>query len=434
MKRALLILLAAGTFCSFAHADEEAGDGKTAADTNWVKPKTADNSHFLSWEHTLITRTAKAKHAVAKLKIYNNWTPSRHRIMVKYNVLGLGAKTSWVSKQIGPSFSMPDFNPGRFLGKGADYHHGTLGLINRLDDDKVLAYSSEAGSYFQHPRTALMKRLRFDPWKKVAPDLSKQAPPSLTPEQRARLGSEVRALAKPFMKDVVRSFFRVIGQKRTFNVAGEKIEAQGYRLAVMFNAGDRYNGAKWFRVNLEWWLAANNPTDDVRTAFLQQDLADVHVLGGFTTSMWMNEMAPVMWQTLPKEVHQATATLFPEGLPWDGGRLQTAGVPVYVAMTVVPPKGEADFNDTGSIRVEIQLNRRNTNKLDLSVFDAPAQYKKESIEPMLKEYDEAVEGMQSAFDEQLKLSDASSATEGSGKPRYSWRALREYLNAVAMAR
>jgi hypothetical protein len=396
---------------------------------------------FLSWEHALTTRSSKSRHALAKAKIYNNWTNGKHRLLVKYNLAGLGGSDDLFARYYGASFSMPSFDPSRAARKLA-YHNGALGIVQNLEADKLIAYSSDAGEhgeYFSENRKALMKRLRFDPWKKIAPELSKDEVPRLTPAQRTRLGREVRALMRPMLKDVMKTYFRALPRARVFGVGTEKIEARGYRLTMLLNAGGYYEDEQWMRVSTEWWLAAPTPGDAVAVKFFGQALADYRELGGPTTSMWMNESLPVMWSSMPQEFHLALNTVLPDALAaLDGSTpgFKMGGTPVYAAATVLEKKpkmkkcpdcGQMHVPIPGqftsdSLRVEMKLQERHHRTLAPRVFDAPAEYDKESLEPVLKQWDEAQKAMQGAFDGQTLLSKAPHET-----PVYSWRALRNYV-------
>ena len=406
-------------------------------------------TRFLSWEHTLTTRASTSKHALAKLKIYNNWTPGKHRLLVKYNVAGLGAADDFIGRNYGSSFSMPTFDASRISEKAA-YHNGTLGLVTNLDADKLLAYSSESGEhgeYFIENRKALMKRLRFDPWKKIAPELSKSDVPKLSAEQRNRLGAEVRAALRPALKRVLKTYFRPVKQSRIFNVAGEKIEARGFRLTVLMNAGGYGSNEEWVRTAFEWWLAPEMEGDGIERGFLGKVLRDHRELGGPTTSMWMNETLPLMWASMPKEFHSALATLLPQALSGDVAQdgstpIMTGGTPVYAAATVIQSKPRlgrcpdcgqyhvplGGAKQSESIRLELQLKNRSTRALSPAIFDAPAEYKKEPLEPLLKEWDDRVKLFQGMYDENTLLSQAPVET-GSGHrapAQYSWRALKDY--------
>lgn len=230
----------------------------------------ASPQQFLSWEHTLTTRSSKSKHALAKVKIYNNWASGKHRLLVKFNLAGLGGSNDMFAKYYGEPFAMPNFDPERAV-KKLSYHNGALGLVQDLGADKIVGYSSDAGEhgeYFSENRKALMKRLRLDPWKKVAPELSEAEVPKLTTEQRERLGKEVRILTKPMLKNVLKTYFRELPKSRIFTVGAEKVEARGYRLTMLVNAGGYYGEEQWMRVATEWWLAAPTPGDAVAINFL----------------------------------------------------------------------------------------------------------------------------------------------------------------------
>lgn len=400
----------------------------------------AATPQFLSWEHALTTRSSKSKHALAKLKIYNNWASGKHRLLVKYNVSGLGGSNDMFAQYYGTAFSMPSFDPAR-AAKKLSYHNGALGLVQNLESDKIIAYSSDAGErgeYFSENRKALMKRLRFDPWKKLAPELSKADVPELTNDQRERLGKEVRALTRPMLKNVMKSYFRALPKRRIFTAGTEKVEARGYRMTMLLNAGGYYGDEQWMRVAFEWWLAAPTPGDAPAIRFFGQLLGDYRELGGPTTSMWLNESLPVMWSSMPTEFHQAMNTVLPDALAeMDGSTpIHLGGTPVYAAATAIEKKpklkrcpdcGEMHVPVPGrftteSLRVEMQLRGRNTHPLAARVFDAPAEYKKESLEPVLKQWDEGIEAIQGAFDEPTLLSQAHRET-----PVYTWRALRDYV-------
>ncbi len=395
---------------------------------------------FLSWEHALTTRTSKSKNALARLKIYNNWGASKHRLLVKYNIAGLGGSNDMFARYYGTAFSMPSFDPAR-AAKKISYHNGALGLVQNLEEDKLIAYSSDAGEhgeYFSENRKALMQRLRFDPWKKLAPELSKSEVPKLSPEQRERLGKEVRAVTRPMLKNVMKTYFRALPKARVFTAGAERIEARGYRMTMLLNAGGYGANEQWMRVAFEWWLAAPTPGDAVAIRFFAQSLADYNALGGITTSMWMNESLPLMWSAMPVEFHQAMNTVLPDALAeMDGASpFKMGGTPVYAAATVIEKKpkmkkcpacGQMHLPIPGqftedSMRVEMKLQNRNHSPLAVRVFDAPAEYKKESLEPTLKQWDEAQKAMQDAFDNNPLLAEAPHAA-----PTYTWRAMRDYV-------
>jgi hypothetical protein len=193
----------------------------------------------------------------------------------------------------------------------------------------------------------------------------------------------------------------------------------------------------------------------------------------------MNESLPIMWEMMPQAMHQALATFMPTGLPIDfgsGTAFRVSGAPVYAGLTLAAPPtprykrcpkcGEAHIpvpgqTVTNTVRVEVQLNKRDTRALDKRVFSAPPEYKKESIQPVLSQWEEGMDMIQSVFDEDMRLSDsgvsrgnsvrgnsargsmalqrssargASTAcgqsTLAASKPRYSWSAMKNYFRTA----
>ncbi len=432
MRKLLPAVIALGVVAPIAHAQ--------------------DSPQFLSWEHSLTTRTSDAKHPLAQVKIFNNWTDNKHRVLVKYNVSGLGARTDFFGGYSSP-FPMPDFDPKRIASK-LSYHNGSLGIVQDLKADKLIAYSSDAGTkgaYLSEDRKALMKRLRYDPWKKLAPELSREKIPDLTPAQRARLGREVYTSMQPMLKRMVKTYFRVLPQRRTFTVGNEKVEARGYRLTIRMNAGGYYSSAQWVRTSFEWWLTPEVPGDIIARQFLGKQIAEYVEMGGPTTSMWMNETLPLMWASMPPDFHQALSTILPQTfngtLISEGNALPViGGTPVYAAATVLQTKNEVTYKKCPrcgqphievpgkpkehAVRLELKLNNRHTDKLADTVFEAPKAYEKESMEPMLKSWEEGLEMMQSMGgmydDEEVSLD----AFHNKVKSGYSWVAFNDYRKKV----
>ena len=275
--------------------------------------------------------------------------------------------------------------------------------------------------------------------------------PTLTPAQRKRLGREVRASLRPILKSVIKTYFRPIKESRTFTIAGEKIEARGYRMTVLLNAGGYYSDEEWVRTAFEWWLAPEMEGDAVARRFLGKIVVDQRERGGVTTSMWMNETLPLIWASMPQAFHASLATLLPQTLNGDAAEdgstpVMGVGTPVYAAVTMkqsVPQYGrcpgcgtnhilEDESEKWESIRLELQLQNRSTRELAPAVFNAPPEYAKESLEPILKEWDESIDLIQSVYDEDTLL---SKAPDHDVKPQYSWRALKDYnakLRALVM--
>ena len=87
-------------------------------------------------------------------------------------------------------------------------------------------------------------------------------------------------------------------EKRTF----DGLEGSGYRFTALFT--DR--GRNSARFAMEFWLSGPLPGDEeIRT--LNRRAAEVlnDPKGYPTTSMWINEFFPVLYETLPEELQQA---------------------------------------------------------------------------------------------------------------------------------
>jgi hypothetical protein len=130
----------------------------------------------VTWEHTGTVRISNAKAPLGQIKLYNTWTPQRHRVLLKYAVSPKVASLPMRSMDMFPVSTLAPAPRGNSGFK----NFGSIGFVQRLDDDRVLAYDSQTRHYISEPRRALLQRLRFDPWKKLAPELSAQAPPTLT--------------------------------------------------------------------------------------------------------------------------------------------------------------------------------------------------------------------------------------------------------------
>lgn len=322
----------------------------------------------VSFEYSGTSRIDGTARPLAKFKIYTNVEQGRIRKLVKYAV----DFSSVAKAQASPQAPVMPALGG--------YHTGGLGYVIDRDNDKFIAYSSELSSYIEQPRMALLKQLRFDPFSQVAPELSKEAPPELTPEQRQRLGQEISVVARQFLKNNVRVYFRALPGTRKFKALGDTA-THGYRMVILFNASQPGQPAQWGRVASEWWIADNMPGDDMIRTFSAGLMSDLHSIGGISTSMWINESLPVLWEALPKEFRSAIGTFMP--LPpsdkaWYGGTL------AYMAVTT--DTRNLKSHQPGVNRTEITLRNRNTAALRDDIFLAPAEYKKQDIGFLLTGY------------------------------------------------
>ena len=341
----------------------------------------------VSWEHSASVRAGNAKQPVLRFKLYNNWSGHRHRLLLKYVAsAGLpqiplpGGPFPMTTFAAGESLPQPTSGAAPGSGSPGGTHTGGVAFIQRLDDDRILAYATATRTYMSEPLRPLLAKLRFDPWGKLAPELSKQPPPPLTPEQRKRLGAEVRAVYKPVMRNFWRGYFRPLQEKRTF----KGIPGRGYRMTFLMNVGGmRKKDEEWARINYEWWLADTQTGDEPIWQFLQA-ARDIRNDPAYkSTSMWLNETPAVWWQMLPEELHQAVETFLPQA---STAHAEFGGTPLYMAATITPPPLQRAA--MGEVRMELQLLSRNTGKLAATVFDAPASYEHMPLEPFFKKFDE----------------------------------------------
>jgi hypothetical protein len=435
-----LLVAAAGTVATLA-----VGAGPARAD--------------VSWQHLMTVRSSLTREPVLRLKVFNNWTPQRHRLLLKYSVLMdpslpipqrpfhmtallPGAAVTNVGldfEPTKPASALPKgaWVPGLDLSqtrvayntqagaiptaaKGrAAYRSGGLGRVLRLDDDRIIGYSSDLHSYFSEPRRAILKLARFDPWKKLAPQYSKDAPPAFSVEQRKRLGGEIRAILKPHLKDVWRAYLRELPNSRTFHgITSEGITGRGYRMTWLINGGGlKQEDAQWMRLTFEWWLASEMPGDEVVREFRKAERDSISDIGLPTASLWINETLPILWYTLPEELHRAVETIQPlEPAPNAG----LSGTPIYMAMTMKLPPGQGA--ELGDMRIESMLQKRDTARLAESIFVAPTGYEKVPLQPKLKQYNDMI-------NQQLARRDIAE-DEGVDSLGFTWEAMRAYAAAT----
>lgn len=390
----------------------------------------------LSWEHTGTLRISTIKQPVFKLKMYNSWTASSHRVLFKYGVYG---PASGMMKKMSPhameTFAplsnwmpqgpMPLDLPRMLLAQAVEQviaeekpvksaktkaddaesklptvdkvsNFGALSFVQRAEEDRLVFYDSQTKRYLDEPGRALLSRLRFDPWKKLAPELSRQAPPTLTPEQRARFKAELVALTAPIQRSIQKVFFRPLTEKRTFN----GIEGRGYRLTQLNNTGGRRKGQQqWLRTSMEWWVSGSLPGDDVITQFRDASRAQLKGLETPTSSIWLNEYIALAKYGGNETLREAFKTLgFNQGE--EAGTL--SATPLQLSISVVPPPLQRAA--TGDIHFDLALTQRSTGTLAPTVFTAPSGYTRWNPESYLKKLDPYLNGsaIKKAYDEMLK--------------------------------
>lgn len=334
--------------------------GTAVLATNWAHSARAD----LLWEHTATMRTSLSPKLLVQVKMYNTWTSTRHRLLLKYTASPQAAREM-------RGTPMPFSSIGQ------------LGFVQRLDDDRVLVYDSQTKQYVSQPRLSLLKRLRFNPWKTLAPKLAKANPPELTTEQRARLVDEAGALIEPFRRNLVKTYFRALPQSRTFN----GVEGRGYRLTQLINEGGSKKNQSWMRVSVEYYLSSQLAGDSAAEQFNGQVQEDRRRIGPWTNSMWLNEMIALSQIPTDPNLRRAYALL---QVPQNSPAGAFVGTPLYLSSRVTPPALQRA--QTGDFLMELKLTQRTTTDLPATIFDAPSGYNRYDIEPALKQIDPVMDG------------------------------------------
>ena len=326
--------------------------------TNWAHSARAD----LLWEHTATFRTSLSPKSLGQVKMYNTWTPTRHRLLLKYSA------SPQAAREMG---GMPFSSSGQ------------LGIVQRLDDDRVLAYDSQTKQYVSHSRLNLLKRLRFNPWKTLAPKLANENPPELSLEQRARLVDEVAALSQPFYRNSIKTYFRALPNTRTFN----GVEGRGYRLTQLINEGGSKKNQSWMRVSVEYYLSSQLAGDSAAEQFNAQAQEVRRGIGPWTNSMWLNEMIALSQIPTDPNLRRAYALL---QVPANAPAGAFVGTPLYLSSRVTLPALQRA--QTGDFLFELKLTQRTTTDLPATIFDAPGGYKRYDIDPAWKQLDPFMDG------------------------------------------
>ena len=348
-----------------------------AAATLSAKAASADTT----WEHIGTVQTSMMpQKPLMRIKMYNTWTPQRHRLLLNY------AFSPSVAETMGRGTMgrrMPMLTSLMPADVAEPRSFGSIGFVQRMDDDRVLAYESQTRMMISEPRMALMKRLRFNPWKKLAPELANEAPPELTNEQRTRLKAEIGAVTAPIRKRMAKIYFRALPGTRTYGT----LIGKGYRLTQLLNVGGMRKNQSWMRVTTEWWIAPQDGSDTDIASFQAQMQRDRKALGGLTNSMWLNEY--IVLSAIPSDptLRAAWSSL---QLPADAPEGAFRGTPLLVTSKVtLPPLQRAQMGD---ILLTLRLASRNQDTLANSVFQAPSGYKKFDIQPGLKKLDPILDG------------------------------------------
>lgn len=268
----------------------------------------------------------------------------------------------------------------------ASYATGHATLVTRLNDDRVLAFSSVEKTAIEAPRGSWLGASRLNPWQKgefADAQLANQDVPQLTLEQRRRLGRELRAVARPFSRRVQKTYFRAL--PGTVTIKG--LTGRGYR----FTSLTIQNKQPIARFVMEWYLADEQPGDEAIRTFTKASRAMYSDPKGYpTASIWINELLPVLYQTLPDEVQRTIETFSP---PQDSSRAGFGGTPLQISLSVYD-SSRALFSNPGAdsaVRINIVLSSRSTSTLPERVFAIPAGYTRKVVTPqdVQKLYDDA---------------------------------------------
>lgn len=338
----------------------------------------------VSWQHTgrISMGTGAKAETLATFDFNNQWSGANHRTFLQYDATALAD---------GAMMKGAPMTDDRMS-------QGELTFIERLDDDRLIVAIPNAESYIDEPYSTLKARLRFNIWEGLDPTLATEEVPELTPEQRARLGHEVRAALSPFARRLTRVFYRELPNRRTI----KGLECRGYRFSMLANVSGKAKGAQWARMNAEWWLADTLPGDQEILNFTQRANA-IKAQGPLTQSMWANEYFPVLWEVAPPELHSALRSL----IGYEGNaNYGFQGTPAQFFVTVhAPQKPGAATKGNEAIRFALELQNRSADGVSPALFDAPTNLKKQPIEPFLQLVKNAVkqgrQEIEKKFDEEF---------------------------------
>ena len=316
----------------------------------------------VTWEHTARVSVGGAK-PIMTLNLRNDWSGDNHRARFAFDATSLAMN----GREGGA--------PGR----------GTLDIIERLGDDRLIfALRNEQNTgvtnFVDEPYSTLQNRLRINFFEALDPDFAAKAEPvpQLTPEQRRRLGQELRAYTKPFTQALTRQYFRALPDTRTIN----GLESRGFRYTSMSKVPDYMGGVggggQWVRTSSEFWMATGQNGDDEIAGFTKR--ANDLKSGAPTVSMWINEVLPIIAESMPDETQNFVAALV--GRP-DEANYGFKGTPVQFFITVTPPPA-AQMMTGGEIRFQAELRRRSNDPIPARAFATPTDGTRTEIEPFLE--------------------------------------------------
>lgn len=324
----------------------------------------------IAWQH--VGRVTVGGKQVATFDFRNYWSGDNHR-----------AQLSFDATTAARAMGAPPTAPVK----------GEAISIERLGDDRLIVAVPELKMHMDEPYKSLKSRVRFNLWEGLDPKLAKEPiPPELTPEQRQRLGREIRAALSPVYSQISKVYFRALPKTRVI----DGLTCRGYRYTTLTNVGSPKE-PQWVRGAAEWWLANREPGDQSIIDFTTKVNEMKKEAGPPTVSMWFNELAPIMWETSPEESHAALASLIGKpGEPDYGFR----GTPMQFFVTLTPPPAAQLM--AGDVRVAITLKTRGLGPITADKFEPPVGSKQQKLEPVLQMARNAIKQAQAKMKSVIK--------------------------------
>ena len=351
----------------------------------------------VSWQHA--GSISANGQTLATFTFGNSWSGANHRALIKYDA----TKMADMGAMMGGPMATDSMAKGQFS------------LIERLDDDRLLVAVPAADSYIDEPYSTLKARLRLNIWEGIDPSLSKGEIPELTAVQRERLGHELRASLSPLTRRLTRIYFRALPNRRV--IAG--LNCRGYRYTTLVNTSGSKTGNGWSRFAAEWWLADALPGDQEIIDFTQR-ANTIKAQGPLTQSMWANEYFPVLWQAAPPEVHRALESM----IGYEGAQnygFQGTPTQFVVTGTIPTAKGKAK---PSTFRFALDLKARNQNAVAPANFAAPANLKRQPIEPFLQLVKNGMRELRAQAEKSLNEEFGKPQPAGPALPKRTMSALR----------
>lgn len=314
----------------------------------------------VTWEHSASISLGNTKPLV-KLSLRNDWSGDNHRARFSFDA----------SSAAGMATGMGSGVPAR----------GTFDIIERLGDDKLIfALRNDTNTavtqFVEEPYSTLKSRLRINFFEALDPKFAATAEPvpALTDEQRKRLGQELRAFTRPIAKATSRQYFRVLPNTRVIN----GLTSRGYRYTSMTKIPETIGAGKgqWVRMSSEFWVTTGREGDDEILSFTQR--ANEKKEGAPTVSMWINEILPIIQESMPEESQAYVAALI--GKKGDAN-YGFKGTPTQFFFTITPPPAVQMMS--GEVRFRADLKSRSNAPIAPRAFATPTEGEQIKIEPFL---------------------------------------------------